>query len=113
MLNLKNSFGFHFPKTAANAEPVVYDLYPTYNDAAWNATWKGTYQPCEGPFGTLLDHKDEAVAMKGHRWHEEGMALRYKSLIYLLCNNSDTIVRVSYADFRLIRGMELEQLFLH
>ncbi|KAJ6088348.1 hypothetical protein N7486_009609 [Penicillium sp. IBT 16267x] len=49
----------HIIETEQELEEVVHDPYPDYNSATWKAKWKGTYQPCVGPSGTILDRDNK------------------------------------------------------
>jgi hypothetical protein len=51
---------------------VINDPYPHYDSAEWISKSKGPYQPCIGPQGRLLGHKDEDMMMSGFRWNASG-----------------------------------------
>ncbi|KAJ5257867.1 hypothetical protein N7505_001879 [Penicillium chrysogenum] len=63
-LNLRKDDHYSVP------QPIPYNPYPQYNSAAWKRKWKGSYQSCVGPDGTLLDPENENTAMKGYRWNQ-------------------------------------------
>jgi hypothetical protein len=65
-LNLRKDDHYSVP------QPIPYNPYPQYNSAAWKRKWKGSYQSCVGPDGTLLDPENENTAMKGYRWNQSG-----------------------------------------
>ncbi|KAJ5791104.1 uncharacterized protein N7518_008115 [Penicillium psychrosexuale] len=57
-------------KTSHESSSIPYDPYPEYNSGEWNNTWKGTYQQCVGPNGSVLDRRDAETAMKGFHWNQ-------------------------------------------
>lgn len=59
----------HLIETEQEPEEVVFDPYPDYNSATWKAKWKGSYQQCVGPSGTILDRDNKEFFMKGYKWN--------------------------------------------
>ncbi|KAJ5901283.1 hypothetical protein N7504_007276 [Penicillium tannophilum] len=56
-------------ETEQESDAIVYDPYPNYNSATWKAKWKGSYQQCVGPSGTILDGDNKELFMKGYKWN--------------------------------------------
>ncbi|KAI9809712.1 MAG: hypothetical protein M1825_000145 [Sarcosagium campestre] len=68
---VNNSASFHFRDEPAKSKskdgPRVYHPYPDYSSPGWKEQWRGTYSPCVGPRGRLLDESadDQVLAFRG------------------------------------------------
>ncbi|KAJ5701446.1 hypothetical protein N7488_008994 [Penicillium malachiteum] len=58
----------HILETSQGSHAIPYYPYPDYNSAEWKKRWKGTYQQCLGPNGTILGRHNEDFLMKGYQW---------------------------------------------
>lgn len=81
----------HIIETEQESDAIVYDPYPDYNSATWKAKWKGSYQQCVGPSGTILDRDNKGLFMKGYKWNVSSMTIQMSNLFCCILANCDRL----------------------